>query len=452
MDTPKMNTQLRYHPDIQTPEFETIFDFSDTEGFVRAAEKCNGSGDCRKSELIGGTMCPSFMATRDEKNTTRARANILRELLTQPQAKNPFNQKEIYEVLDLCLSCKGCKSECPSNVDMTKLKAEFMQHYYDANGIPMRTRLIAYITSINKLGSLVPSLFNAVVTNPFLSGIMKKMIGFARERSIPVLGRKTVRKWARQNLPHLNPNGSSKGSVSLFLDEFTNYNDIQVGEKAIKLLTKLGYKVNLPKHSLSGRTFMSKGLLRSARKIAIKNVELLGTIISEDNPLIGLEPSAILGFRDEYPVLVGDSLKESAEKLARNSFMIDEFLADEIKKGEIDKNLFKNEKRHIKLHGHCQQKAIASTDSTKEVLSFPGNYTVEEIRSGCCGMAGSFGYEKEHYELSMQVGELVLFPEVRKAEREVIISAPGTSCRHQIKDGTGRDAKHPVEIIYEALK
>ncbi len=451
VDTPKMNTQLRYDPEVQTPEFDTIFDFSDTNGFVRAAEKCNGSGDCRKSEIIGGTMCPSYMATRDEKNTTRARANILRELLTQPQNKNPFNQKEIYNVLDLCLSCKGCKSECPSNVDMTKLKAEFLQHYYDANGIPMRARLIAYISHINKLGSLVPSLFNAVVKNPFLSGIMKKMIGFAKERSIPVLGKKTVRKWARQNLDQLNPNGSI-GSVSLFLDEFTNYNDTQVGEKAIKLLTKLGYKVSIPKHSLSGRTFLSKGLLRSAKKIAIKNVELLSNKVSDDSPLIGLEPSAILGFRDEYPVLVGEALKEKAEKLAKQSFMIEEFLAAEIQKGKINKELFSDEKQHVKLHGHCQQKAIASTGSTKFVLSYPKNYTVDEIPSGCCGMAGSFGYEKEHYELSMKVGELVLFPEVRKAENEMIISAPGTSCRHQIKDGTGRDAKHPVEVIYEALK
>ena len=451
VDTPKMNTQLRYDPEVQTPEFDTIFDFSDTNGFVRAAEKCNGSGDCRKSEIIGGTMCPSYMATRDEKNTTRARANILRELLTQPQNKNPFNQKEIYNVLDLCLSCKGCKSECPSNVDMTKLKAEFLQHYYDANGIPMRARLIAYISHINKLGSLVPSLFNAVVKNPFLSGIMKKMIGFAKERSIPVLGKKTVRKWARQNLAQLNPNGSI-GSVSLFLDEFTNYNDTQVGEKAIKLLTKLGYKVSIPKHSLSGRTFLSKGLLRSAKKIAIKNVELLSNKVSDDSPLIGLEPSAILGFRDEYPVLVGEALKEKAEKLAKQSFMIEEFLAAEIQKGKINKELFSDEKQHVKLHGHCQQKAIASTGSTKFVLSYPKNYTVDEIPSGCCGMAGSFGYEKEHYELSMKVGELVLFPEVRKAENEMIISAPGTSCRHQIKDGTGRDAKHPVEVIYEALK
>ncbi len=452
VDTPKMNTHLRYESDIPTPEYETIFDFSDTDGLIRAAEKCNGSGDCRKTEIIGGTMCPSYMASRDEKNTTRARANLLRELLIRPAHKNPFNQPEIYDILDLCLSCKGCKSECPSNVDMTKLKAEYMQHYYDANGIPMRTRLIAYITTINKLGSMVPALFNAVVANPFLSGIMKKMIGFAKERSIPLLGKTSLRKWARSNLDNLNSNNKEGRRVYLFVDEFTNYNDTGVGEKAIMLLSRLGYRVEMPKHSLSGRTFLSKGLLRSARKIAIKNVEMLGNLISEKNPLIGIEPSAILGFRDEYPELVGKELKAKAKKLAGNALMIDEFLDREIKAGKINKEQFSKDSKKIKLHGHCQQKSIASTDPTKAVLSFPKNYTVEEIPSGCCGMAGSFGYEKEHYELSMKVGELVLFPEVRKASSEIIIAAPGTSCRHQIKDGTNRDAKHPVEILYEALR
>jgi FAD/FMN-containing dehydrogenase/Fe-S oxidoreductase len=451
VDTPKMNTHLRYESEIQTPEYETIFDFSDTDGLVRAAEKCNGSGDCRKTEVIGGTMCPSFMATRDEKNTTRARANMLRELLIRPAHKDPFNQKEIYDILDLCLSCKGCKSECPSNVDMTKMKAEYMQHYYDANGIPMRTRLIAYITTINKLGSMVPALFNAVVSNPFLSGIMKKMIGFAKERSIPLLGKTSLRKWAKSNLNHMNPKNPENGSVYLFLDEFTNYNDTGVGEKAIKLLTRLGYRVEIPKHSLSGRTFLSKGLLRSARKIAIKNVEMLGDLIAENSPLIGIEPSAILGFRDEYPELVGKEMRPKAEKLAQSALMMDEFLAGEMKKGKIKKEQFNRDSKKIKLHGHCQQKSIASTGPTKAMLSFPENYTVEEIPSGCCGMAGSFGYEKEHYELSMKVGELVLFPEIRKASSEIIIAAPGTSCRHQIKDGTNRDAKHPVEILYEAL-
>ncbi len=451
VDTPKMNTHLRYESEIPTPEYETIFDFSDTDGLVRAAEKCNGSGDCRKTEIIGGTMCPSFMATRDEKNTTRARANTLRELLIRPAHKDPFNQKEIYDILDLCLSCKGCKSECPSNVDMTKMKAEYLQHYYDANGIPLRTRLIAYITTINKLGSMVPALFNAVVSSPFLSGLMKKMIGFAKERSIPLLGKTSFRKWAKSNLHHLNPKNPENRQVYLFVDEFTNYNDTGVGEKAIKLLTRLGYRVRIPNHSLSGRTFLSKGLLRTARKIAIQNVKMLDDLISDNSPLIGIEPSAILGFRDEYPELVGRKLRLKAEKLAQNALMIDEFLSREIEAGRIKKEQFTKDSKKIKLHGHCQQKSIASTGPTRAVLSFPENYTVEEIPSGCCGMAGSFGYEKEHYELSMKVGELVLFPEIRKTSGEIIIAAPGTSCRHQIKDGTSRDAKHPVEILYEAL-
>ena len=452
VDTPRMNTHLRYEPGQQVHEIKTIFDFSSTGGYLQASEQCTGSGDCRKSELIGGTMCPSYMATRDEKNTTRARANLLRELLTHPKKDNPFDQKEIYDILDLCLSCKGCKSECPSNVDMTKLKAEFLQHYYDANGIPVRTRLIAYITRINQLGSLLPGIFNRVVTNKFFSNILKRFIGFAKERSIPVIGKTTLRKWARKHLPEINPSGKQQRMVYLFTDEFTNYNDVEIGKKAIQLLTRLGYHVNLPKHAVSGRTFLSKGLLRTARKIAVKNVRVLSELVNNDAPLVGIEPSAILGFRDEYPELVGQELKEQAAHLAKNTLMIDEFLAREIRKGNISKDLFTNESKTIKLHGHCQQKSIASTAPTRLILSFPENYTVEEIPSGCCGMAGSFGYEKEHYDLSMKVGELVLFPAVRESRPGVVIAAPGTSCRHQIKDGTDREAKHPVEILFEALR
>ncbi len=452
VDSPRMNTFLRYEPGSKTLDIETIFDFSSTDGYIRATEMCTGSGDCRKSELIGGTMCPSFMATRDEKNSTRARANMLRELLSKTKLKNPFNQPELYDILDLCLSCKACKSECPSNVDMTKLKAEFMQHYYDANGIPLRTRLIAYISSVNKLGSLLPGIFNFVISNTFLSGLFKKFIGFAKERSIPLLGPYTITKWARRNLKDLNSKLKTNRSIYLFIDEFTNYNDTKLGEVSIQLLTSLGYRVIIPRHYSSGRTFLSKGLLRTARKIAIKNVKSLHPLISKETPLVGIEPSAILSFRDEYPELTGKILKEEALKLAKNSFMIDEFLASEMEKGIIDKELFTDASLKIKLHGHCQQKSIASTTPTKAILSFPRNYHVEEIPSGCCGMAGSFGYEKEHYELSMKVGELVLFPEVRKTDMGIEIAAPGTSCRHQIKDGTQREAKHPVQILHEALK
>ena len=452
VNTPPMDSSLRYEPGTPMQPIKTIFDFSSSGSFLQMAEKCNGSGDCRKSEHIGGTMCPSFMATRNENTTTRARANILREYITHSTKDNPFDSREIYDVLDLCLSCKGCKSECPSNVDMAKLKAEFLQHWYDIHGIPIRARLIAYITSINALGSLAPSVFNFFVSNNFFSGLFKRMTGFAQSRSIPLLAKTTMKHWARNNLkklnnalPLINP------EVNLFVDEFTNYNDAAIGISAIKLLNRLGYRVSLPVHGESGRTYISKGLIRTAKKIANQNLAALKDKVREENPILGIEPSAILTFRDEYPDLAEPHLKETAAKLARCSFMIDEFLCQEMDKGKISKDLFTKEPALIKLHGHCQQKAIASTEPTKKMLSVPVNYKVEEIPSGCCGMAGSFGYEKEHFDLAMKVGELVLFPAVRSSDILTIIAAPGTSCRHQIKDGTGREALHPVEILYRAL-
>lgn len=449
IDTPMMNTSLRYIPGRQTPEVDTIFDFSSTLGVIRAAEKCNGSGDCRKTDVIGGTMCPTFMATGDERNCPRARANIIREFISSDE-KNRWDHREIYDILDLCISCKGCKAECPSGVDIAKLKAEFLQHWYDKHGIPMRTRLIAYISTINKIGSLVPHLFNAFLKNKFFSNILKKTIGFAQERSIPLLYKTTLRKWIKKNLDKINP-ADPKSTVFLFVDEFTDFNDTATGIAAIKLLTSLGYRVLTKKNSDSARTFLSKGLLRTAKNIARKNVELFSETINEHTPLLGIEPSAILAFRDEYPELVGDDLKMKALAIAPCCLMVDEFLAREYKAGNIDRSLFTAEHKKILLHAHCQQKAVSSSANTIEMLSIPVNYTVEEIPSGCCGMAGSFGFEKEHYQLSKQIGELVLLPAVRAASDDTIIAAPGTSCRHQIKDETGRTAKHPVEILYEAL-
>ncbi len=455
VDTPRMNTNLRYEINQETKDFKTIFDFSDVGGILRAAEKCNGSADCRKSHIIGGTMCPSYMATRDEKNTTRARANTLREFLTRSTKKNPFDNSEIYEVMDLCLSCKACKSECPSGVDVAKLKAEFLQHYYDSHGIPLRTRLIANITKVNKLGSVLPSVFNWFVRNKSFSNFLKKSIGFAKERSIPTLQKLTLTNFAKKqkiyNEVEINENETFIKIVYLFNDEFTNYNDTEIGIKAVELLQKLGYKVIVSKNVESGRTYLSKGMLRKAKKIAEKNVDLLKNFIWEDVPLIGIEPSAILTFRDEYPELVQEELKHAAQNLAKNTFLFDEFFANEIELGNIPKEKFTDKQLKIKLHGHCQQKSVASTNPTKIMLSFPENYSVEEIQSGCCGMAGSFGYEKEHYDISMKIGNLVLFPEIEKTAKEVEISASGTSCRHQIKDGTGRLAKHSIEILWEAL-
>ncbi len=239
--------------------------------------------------------------------------------------------------------------------------------------------------------------------------------------------------------------------VYLFCDEFTNYNDTEIGIKAILLLEKLGYEVVIPQHEESGRAWLSKGLLRKAKEIANKNIGLLSPLINDNTPLIGIEPSAILTFRDEYIDLADDDKFEKAKALSKNVFMLEEFISSEIDKGNIKSDQFTLETKTIKLHGHCQQKALASVATTLKVLSFPENYSVQTIPSGCCGMAGSFGYEKEHYDLSMKIGELVLFPAVRNSSNEVIIAAPGTSCRHQVKDGTGRKALHPAEILYEAL-
>ncbi|MBE3085019.1 MAG: 4Fe-4S dicluster domain-containing protein, partial [Bacteroidetes bacterium] len=448
-NTPPMNTCLRYIPGKPTREIDTIYDFSSSDGIIRAAERCNGSADCRKSNIIGGIMCPSFMATGDEEKSTRARANIIREFLSKDD--DPWNHREIYEVLDLCLACKGCKSECPSGVDIAKIKSEFLQHWHDRHGIPLRTRLIAYISAINHIGSVAPSVYNFFLKNKITAGILKKATGFASQRSIPLIYRTTLKKWIRKNLAEINPE-NPKSSVCLFVDEFTNYNDTEIGITVIRLLTSLSYKVVVVEHKVSARTYISKGFVRRAQMTIRKNIQALSGIISDELPLVGIEPSAILGFRDEYPELAGIDLKGSAEKIASNSFMVDEFIAREFRSGRINRNLFVEEKTRILLHAHCQQKAIASSASTIEMLSIPVNFSVTEIPSGCCGMAGSFGYEKEHFDLSNKIGELVLFPEIRKCDESTIITAPGTSCRHHIKDGTGRVALHPAVVLYNALK
>jgi Fe-S oxidoreductase len=327
----------------------------------------------------------------------------------------------------------------------------------------LRSRLIANFTLSAKLGAIFPAAYNFVMTAPGISKLVKKLAGFAPERSMPTLQKQTLRSWYNKHKrelgirnrelvesSELTPNHKPQ-TVYLFCDEFTNYNDTHIGIKAVELLERLGYEVLIPHHLESGRTWLSKGLLRQAKAIANANIELLSPIVSDATPLIGIEPSAILAFRDEYPDLATDENLEAAKKLATQALMIDEFLAREAAAGKIRPEQFTNASRTIKLHGHCQQKAVASLAHTVKLLSLPAHYQVQTIPSGCCGMAGSFGYEKEHHALSMQIGELVLFPAVRQAANDTIIAAPGTSCRHQVKDGTGRTALHPVEILWEAL-
>ncbi|SNS73785.1 FAD/FMN-containing dehydrogenase [Belliella buryatensis] len=451
VDTAPMNTSLRYEADMKTPVHDTILNFDQVGGILRMAEKCNGSGDCRKLPESGGTMCPSYQATRNEKDTTRGRANTLREFLTLDKRGNAFDHPEIKEALDLCLSCKGCTAECPSNVDMASMKAEFQYQYHKTHGVPLRSKAFAHINDLNQLGSKISALANFGLSNKFTSGWMKSVLGVASQRSLPKIASQSLRAWYKQNYASLSSEGIPTKELFLFVDEFTNYNDTEIGITTIKLLKKLGYEVKVVEHDESGRSALSKGLLEKARKHADRNVSVFQDIIDGNTPLVGIEPSAILSFRDEYPRLVSEAYREGAKKLKFHTLLIDEFLGREIAAGNIKKEQFTEESKLIKLHGHCHQKALSSLTWTQKVLALPTNFQVEVIPSGCCGMAGSFGYEAEHYELSMQIGEMVLFPEVRKADAAVLIAAPGTSCRHQIADGTKRFAKHPVEILWEAL-
>ena len=441
-----MDKTLRYEVDREEPDVTTILDFSDSLGILRAAEKCNGSGDCRKPISAGGTMCPSYRATKNEKDTTRARANALREFLTTSQKDNRFDHKELKEVFDLCISCKACASECPSNVDIAALKAEFQYQYYKENGIPLRTKLFANNARLNKLGRLVPNLTNAVLN----LSLVKTAMGIARKRSIPKLANKTVRSWYNTNRFKYEFNTYSKGSVYLFIDEFTNYYDAQVGIDTIEVLHKLGYKTIISEHAESGRSYISKGVLNKAKEIANFNVDHFESLVSDDSPLIGIEPSAILTFRDEYLRLSDDT--DKAKELAKNTFTLEEFFQREIASGNILSNQFRNTQKVIKIHGHCHQKSLSNITASFDMLNLPKNFEVSIINSGCCGMAGSFGYEKEHYDLSMKIGEDTLFPKVRNMDKKSIIAASGTSCRHQIFDGTNRESLHPIGILKQVLK
>ena len=445
VDAYPMDESLRYEIERKEPDVKTLMDFSDSEGILKAAEKCNGSGDCRKTHHMAGAMCPSYHATKNEKDTTRGRANALREILTTSEKTNKFDSKDLKEVFDLCLSCKACSSECPSNVDVATLKAEFLYQYQETNGYAMRSKLFAHNTKLNKLGSVVAGLTNGIYNSKFLSGLLKKIAGVATERSLPQVYNfnfdKHLESIKKQNV-------TTKQKVILYIDEFTNFLDVDLGQDAIEVLSRLGYDVALY-YAESGRTYLSKGFLKQAKKLALKNIPKLKVFAEKGLPVIGIEPSAILTFRDEYKRLSDD--KVATDAIAKSVFLLEEFLAQEIERGNISQNQFTTEAKTVKIHGHCHQKALSNQKVTFDVLNLPENYKVSIISSGCCGMAGSFGYEKEHYEVSMQIGELKLFPSIRKSEEDVIISANGTSCRHQIYDGTKRKAKHPVTILKEAL-
>ena len=443
VDPYPMDKSLRYEVGRTEPEVKSFLSFKDSQGMLRAAEKCNGSGDCRKSAESAGAMCPSYQATKNEKDSTRARANALREYLTHQD----MTQQGLKEVLDLCISCKACARECPSNVDMAVLKSEVQFQYQEAEGYSLRNKLFAYSTQLNRVASRFPFLSNAVFSNTLSSGLIKKVNGIAPQRQLPRVQAVNFERTARRLSAQYR--GQMKhGKVVLYIDEFTQFLDSSIGLDALVLLFELGYEVQLVRGE-SGRTFLSKGFLKQAKQCVEKNVQQLSPYLEEGLPILGIEPSALLSFRDEYRRF--GLQEQQLALLHKQSLLVEEFIVKEWRHGRIDTSRFTNEAKEIQLHVHCHQKALGNPKDSCDFLGLPKNYTVRMMPTGCCGMAGSFGYEEEHYEVSMKIGELRLFPRIKKLGPDIIIAANGTSCRHQIKDGTGRESLHPIQILREAL-
>ena len=439
VDSPGILENLRYGVSYKTWEPKTLLDFSSQGGFAASVEMCNGVGVCRKK--LEGTMCPSYMATSDEEHSTRGRANALRNILSGRLPSTEFTGKRLYEVMDLCLECKGCKAECPSNVDMAKLKYEFLHHYYQANGLPLRNRLFGRIERLNRLGSRMPGLVNTLSSLPLSRWLMEKVAGIDRRRPLPALANETFTDWfERRTAPK-----ATRGEVVLFHDTFVTYNTPEIGRAAVEVLEAAGYRVVLVDRKCCGRPLISKGMLAEAREHAAWNVARLAPYAQRGVAIVGLEPSCLLTLGDEYVDLLRT---DEARAVAKQSALFEQFLLRDRQRGlELP---WAKHGRQALLHGHCHQKAIVGTKPTVAALSWAG-YSVTEVDSGCCGMAGSFGFEREHYDLSVALGNRRLAPAVKAAPATTTVVAPGISCRQQIQHLAGRRALHPAEALREAL-
>ena len=446
-DAPGLTDHLRYGERYQTWEPKTLLDFSERGGFAAAIEMCNGVGQCRKT--LEGTMCPSFMVTHDEEHSTRGRANAFRAVLSGRAPASEFTGKRLYEVMDLCLECKGCKSECPANVDMAKMKYEFLHHYYQANGLPLRNRLFGRIAELNQLGTRVAGFANWLSELPVNRWLLERFAGIDRRRPLPALASETLTDWLRRRTPRaetaLGSAGAPRGEVVFFNDTFVTYNCPEIGQAAVQLLEAAGYRVVTVDKKCCGRPMISKGMLTAARENLRWNVERLYPYAARGVAIVGLEPSCLLTLRDEAVDLLRT---DEARVVAKESLLLEQFLLRERARG-LDLRFTAHGKK-VLLHGHCHQKAIVGTAPTVAALTWAG-YEVSEVDSGCCGMAGSFGFEREHYDLSVAIGSRRLAPAVKAADAATEVVAPGMSCRQQIEHLAGRRAKHPAEVLWQAV-
>lgn len=447
VDAPSMNEHLRYGPKYAPLQIHTKLNFAHEGGFLGAVEQCNGAAVCRKTHA--GTMCPSFMATKDEKDSTRGRANALRSALVAGGLDGAnFANDDVKDVLDLCLSCKACKTECPSSVDMAKIKTEFMSHYYDANRVPLRSILMGHIHTLSRIASPVAPLANLMISSR-ISGPLMSAMGVHPSRKMSPFQSRTFlnrfRSWRRRN--PVAP--VTRGKVVYFHDTFATYNYPEIGMAAVALIEAAGYEAVLEeRRACCGRPMLSKGLIEPARRNARKNISLLAEYAKQGIPVVGTEPSCILTLRDEYIDLLPDD--EDAKAVASNSFMLDEWLANLHKADDLGINWKPTSGPAVFFHGHCHQKALIGMEPSLTMLKLAGCRPTDS-GAGCCGMAGSFGYETEHYEISKKIGEERLFPAVRETPMDVVISVAGVSCHQQIEHFEGRQSQHIVEVLAERI-
>ena len=442
-DTPPLTENLRYGTAYRTKDIKTALDFSAEGGFAGAVEKCNGVGACRK--VNAGAMCPSYMATREEEHSTRGRANALRAALSGALPTTDLYSERMMQVLDLCLECKSCKSECPSNVDMAKIKYEFLSTYYKTHTVPIRSRLVANVHAINRMGAgpLAPIL--NWLSQSRAAGLAMNTIKLHPKRRLPMLARTTFENWFRNH----TPTGSGvRGPIIFFTDTFTNYNHPQAAQATIHLLEAQGYQPKLAPITCCGRPMVSKGFAKQARKHAQHNVETLYPYVANGTKIVGCEASCMGTLIDEYPDLLPHDKR--AKEIANATVMLEELLAHDAEDGN-QSIAWADVSNNIKLLVHCHERALRGTTAAVTALNLPPNYSCELIDSGCCGMAGAFGFEKEHYDISMRIGEDRLFPAVRKAASSDVIAITGISCKQQIKDGTNISPKYLSEVLAEAL-
>ncbi|MFH5831382.1 FAD-binding and (Fe-S)-binding domain-containing protein [Halalkalibaculum sp. DA384] len=417
-------------------DIDTQFKWRNEGSFGDALELCNGAGVCRKLAESGGTMCPSYMATREEKDSTRGRANLFRQLFSGKQA-DAFNSEELRDALDLCLSCKACKSECPANVDMARMKAEFMQGWHEQHGLTLSERFFGHTGKLYPLASLLPELTNWFIKSNPGKELLKQFIGIHPNRNLPAFASQTFRSWFKS---HRSIASSKK--VVLLVDLFTDYHEPEIGKAAVSLLEQLGYEVMVPGIKELGRTYLSKGMVKEVKQMVNSNIPPLFNYVDRGLPIVGLEPSEILTLRDEYPDLCDNEQLDKAKAVADHTYQFEEFI------NQLDNTSILRSASGTKVyvHGHCHAKSLVGMEPTMRLLKKAGFEPVD-LQTGCCGMAGSFGYEHDHYEVSMEIGELVLFPALRDLPDDALVCAPGFSCRHQVRDGTGRKAYHPAELL-----